>query len=201
MVNFNNPQQLSLSNSYSTVSNILESPFVKHTPDYGDFSSADPTLASLLPTNLNLGITSPGTIHMETECDGLDFVNTNPDFNKLPFSACLQKFGEQYKIPEMVFNNLMNNLPYTFSGLSSTEKTKYLQSLQKFIDKETDIKNKVQIKENLENLENLENTGGNESSENSKCCLCNGNKLTNIIYIVIASIILFVFILFITNKK
>ena len=142
MINFNNPQFLDKSNSYSTVSATLENPAVRVTPEYGDFRSANPELASLLPKNLNYGITSPGTVQMETECGGLDFMNTNPDFSKLPFEVCLNKFSDQYRIPEMAFNNLMNSLPYTFSALSNDEKTNYLNKLQKFIHNEENNVNK-----------------------------------------------------------
>ncbi len=197
MVNFNNPQQLSLSNSCSTVSATLDNPAVAQTIEYGDFSSADPSLAVLLPKNLNLGITSPGTVNMETDCNGLDFMNTNPNFNKLPFSVCLDKFNDQYRIPEMTFNNLMNNLPYTFSALSKEEQQRYLDSLQKFINTQSKRENFV---------ENLNETKTkNKSKTDSKSCL---NKKENemilrysIYYFIIIIIVIILFMFFIAKKN
>ena len=150
MSNFNNPSVLNLSDSYSTVSATLENSGVAKTIDYGDFRSADPELTMLLPKNLNLGITSPGTVAMETQCNGLDFMNTNPDFNKLPFQVCLDKFSDKYTIPEQSFDNFMNSLPYTFSALTKNNKIKYLDSLQKFINKESNEK------ESFDNINKIE---------------------------------------------
>ena len=203
MANFNNPSNLNLSNSFSTVSVTLDNPAVTPNIDYGDFRSADPNLAMLLPKNLNYGITSPGTINMETDCNGLDYVDVNlPDYNKLPFEVCLNKFSDQYKIPQLAFNNLMNNLPYTFSALSQQEKEKYLKSLQKFINEnknETNFNNKkvnFQEKEHLENMEKMEIT--------NKKCSGASSKTIKILYISIIVIIclLFMFYMFdYFNKK
>lgn len=193
--NFNNPQFLSLSDSYSTVSATLENPAVKSGINYGDFTSADPYLSTLLPKNLNYGITSPGTVHMETDCSGLDFMNTNPDYDKLPFKVCLEKFSDQYKIPEMTFNNLMNNLPYTFSSLSEEEKKRYLKSLQEFVNKESKHK-KVQFQHNNKK-ENFGNGTGTDSDKNE--CFKN-NLMTNVLYICIVVILVVLFLLFIKRQ-
>ncbi len=64
-------------------------------------------------------------------------MDTNPDYNKIPFGFCLNKYQKQYRIPEIAFNNLMNSLPYTFSALSEEEKKRYLDLLNKFIKNET----------------------------------------------------------------
>ena len=53
--NFNNPQNLQLSDSYSTISATLNNPYVAKPIDYGDFRSSDPVLNSMLPQIINLG--------------------------------------------------------------------------------------------------------------------------------------------------
>lgn len=195
--NFNNPQNLALSDAYSTVSATLENPGIKKeikNIKYGDFRSADPLLAAFLPKNLNYGITSPGTIHMETDCKGLDFMNTNDDYNKLTLGMCLGKFQDQYKIPEMAFNNLMNSLPYTFSALSKEEKQRYLSSLQAFINEEkvNDDDNKGNGKGN--GKENFSQDSA-ENLESSKI------DMNYILYIIIVVVIIVIFLLFIFKKK
>jgi hypothetical protein len=197
MANFNNPSVLNLSNSYSTVSATLENPAVAKTPDYGDFRSADPELAMLLPKNLNFGITSPGTVAMETQCNGLDFMNTNPDFDKLPFQVCLDKFSDKYTIPEQAFNNLMNNLPYTFSALSKEEQKRYLDSLQNFINKQTNKSNKS-VNHNNDIKEYF---GHKHTIHKDKDCLNKGNVMSGVLYVTIVVIICLLFLLFITKKN
>ena len=115
--NFNNPENLQLSNSYSTISATLNNPFVPPPIDYGDFRSSDPVLNDLLPkiinvgenngnasnmkdvfngdSNSNYGLTSPGFIDNAMKCTGLDFINTNPNYDKLPFEVCLNKFNRR----------------------------------------------------------------------------------------------------------
>ena len=233
--NFNNPQNLQLSNSFSTISATLNNPFVPKPIDYGDFRSSDPVLNSLLPAvtnlgndkgnannmkdvfngnnNLKLGLTSPGFVDNAMKCTGLDFVNTNPDYDKLPFQTCLDKFNSQYRIPEMAFNNLMNNLPYTFSALSPDEQKRYLSSLQSFIDTES-IKNGIDINntKNINNLtENYKTINNETSSKNNikeyfgskheKDCSSSNLSLSGILSIVLIVIIVLVFLLFIANKN
>jgi hypothetical protein len=233
--NFNNPENLQLSSSYSTISNTLNNPYTIKPIKYGDFSSADPVLNSMLPgvinlgkdngnanymkdvvngkKNLNPGLTSPGFIDNAMECVGLDFVNTNPDYDKLPFQVCLNKFNSQYQIPEMAFNNLMNNLPYTFSALSPHEKKRYLSSLKNFIDTES-TKNGIDmnnnIKENYKTINNetlsknniKENFGNKHTnSESEKGCSSSSLSLSGILSIVLIVIIVLVFLLFIANKN
>jgi len=228
--NFNNPSELNLSDSYSVVSATLDNPFVTQTVEYGDFRSADPTLAEILPktlnlgpknngnadnykdvlcgskgnNNINLGLTSPGKVTKAMSCSGLDYIQTNPDYSTLPFQTCLDKFETQYYIPNTVFNNLLNNIPYTFEKLSDEDKKEYLMSLQKFINKEEkengiDVKivNK-DIKERFENeiKENLENGNNNGSS-----CSDSGFNLTNILTIIIVVILIIIFLLFITKNN
>lgn len=201
MANFNNPQNLNLSNSFSTVSATLENPAVAQTPEYGDFGSADPELALLLPKNLNFGITSPGTVNMETQCNGLDYMNNNPDFSKLPFQVCLNKFSDQYQIPEMAFNNLINSLPYTFSALTKKEQHRYLNSLQKIIN---DVSGKFNIPNKEKKVhfsDNIkENFGNKESDENQKQDCLDNNLLTNILYISIIIILCLLFLVFYFKK-
>ena len=130
------------------------------------------------------------------KCTGLDFVNTNPDYDKLPtFQVCLNKFNSQYQIPEMSFNNLMNNLPYTFSALSPQEQKRYLSSLQNFVDTES-IKNGIDMNNNLK-----ENFGNKHDSKLEKNCSSSSLSLSGILSIVLIVIIILVFLLFITNKN
>ena len=233
--NFNNPQNLQLSNSFSTISATLNNPYVSKPIDYGDFRSSDPVLNSMLPAvinlgkdngnannskdilngnnNFNYGLTSPGFIDNAMKCTGLDYVNTNPDFNKLSFQQCLNKFNSQYQIPEMSFNNLINNLPYTFSALSPNEQKRYLSSLQNFIDTQS-TKNGIHInstdkinnlKENFKTLNN-ETSNNNDVKENfgdksEKNCSSSTLSLSGILSIVLIVIIVLVFLLFIANKN
>ena len=237
--NFNNPQNLQLSNSYSTISATLNNPFVPKPIEYGDFRSSNPVLNIMLPgvinlgkdngnannmknvfngdKNFNYGLTSPGFVDKAMKCTGLDFVNTNPDYDKLPFQVCLNKFNTQYQIPEMTFNNLMKNLPYTFSALSPDEQKRYLSSLQNFIDTES-TKNGIDmnstykinnLKENYETVNNETSTNnikehfGNKHSgsgdENN--CSSSNLSLSGILSIVLIILIILSFLLFITNKN
>lgn len=223
--NFNNPENLQLSNSYSTISATLNNPYTVKPINYGDFRSADPVLNSMLPAVINLGkdngnannmkdvvngnknlnpaLTSPGFIDNAMECVGLNFVNTNPDYDKLPFAVCLNKFNKEYQIPEIVFNNLMNNLPYTFSALSPIEKKKYLSSLQNFIDTQSN-KKKLNIDDTENKLKKPKNDieikeyFGSKHEENSSD---SGLSLSGILSIILIIIIVLIFLLFITNKK
>ena len=226
--NFNNPENLQLSDSYSVISATLDNPYVPKAIDYADFRSSDPVLNNMLPKvvnvghnngnannmkdvfnwqkNLNLGLTSPGFVDDAMKCSGLDYVNTNPDYDKLPFQVCLDKFSDQYKIPEMTFNNLMNNLPYTFSALSPDEQKRYLSSLKNFIDTESKKNN---LKENFINNDN-ENTNQNDNDTDIKeyfgkshdvKCSDSGLSLSGILTIIIVIIIIIVFLLFIANKN
>lgn len=192
-----------MTDSYSTVSATLNNPYIAKPIDYGDFRSADPVLNSMLPQQINLGkdngnanngkdvfnndknlnyaLTSPGVVDNAYECSGLDFVNTNPDYDKVPFGECLKKYNKDFRIPESVFNNLVNNLPYTFSSLSDEDKSKYIKLLQNFINKEVSLNSKIISKEKppyncknkkLESTEYLKsgnsgNTGKHGSKESS----------------------------------
>ena len=235
--NFNNPQNLQLSDSFSTISATLNNPFVPKPIDYGDFRSSDPVLNSMLPGVINLGkdngnannmkdvfngnnnlpygLTSPGVVDNAMKCTGLDFVNTNPDYDKLPFQTCLNKFNSQFQIPEMAFNNLMNNLPYTFSALSPDEQKRYLSSLQNFVDIEStkngiDMNNMNNLKEKYETVNN-ETSSKNNIKENfgkqhtgsgdEKNCSSSSLSLSGILSIVLIVIIVLVFLLFIANKN
>jgi len=225
--NFNNPQNLQLSDSFSTISATLNNPFVPKPIAYGDFRSSDPVLNSMLPgvinlgkdngnvnnmkdvlngnKNFNYGLPSLGFVDNAMKCTGLDFVNTNPDYDKLPFQTCLNKFNSQWQIPEMAFNNLMNNLPYTFSALSPDEQKRYLSSLQNFVDTES-TKNGIDmnnnLKENYETVNNVkENFGNKHDSKPEKGCSSSSLSLSGILSIVLIVIIVLVFLLFIANKN
>lgn len=235
--NFNNPQNLQLSDSFSTISATLNNPFVPKPIHYGDFRSSDPVLNSMLPgvinlgknngnannmkdvfngnNNFNYGLTSPGFVDNAMKCTGLDFVNTNPDYDKLPFQTCLSKFNSQYQIPEMAFNNLMNNLPYTFSALSPNEKKRYLSSLQNFVNTEStkngiDMNNMNNLKEKYETVNNDISSKNNikehfgkqhTGSGHEKGCFSSSLSLSGILSIVLIVIIVLVFLLFIANKN
>ena len=226
MINFNNPDKINNSNSYSIISATLDNPFVKFKPDlaYGDFRSADPVLTSILPKNINLGLTSPGFLDKATECTGLQIMNNNPDFDKLPFKVCLDKFSDQYAIPEMAFNNLLNNLPYTFSVLSDEEKKNYIQRLKTFVDTES-VKNNIQVQDSIisdksNNLQNkldldkadkiiehfesenkLGNSNGNGGNSNSKCKGDKSLKLNYILFIILIIILCIAFLVYFTKNK
>lgn len=225
MVNIN---QQKYNNSYTTVSSTLDNPYVASSIDYGDFSSADPVLNTMLPKvlnlgydhgnadnmkdvfnnykNINYGLTSPGTIDNAMSCTGLDFINTNPNVDKLTFQMCLNKFTKQYNIPEQVFNNLMHSLPYTFSTLSTSEKNRYIKLLKNFIteneindknDENTEDNNSTKHQNNeQENFENIK-----ENFNGSNCSGSSGLSISGILTIVLIIIIILVFILFIANKK
>lgn len=230
--NFKNPQNLQLNNSFSTISATLNNPFVPKPIKYGDFRSSNPVLNSMLPgiinlgknngnannmndvfngnNNFNYGLTSPGFVDNAMKCTGLDFVNTNPDYDKLPFQTCLNKFNSQYQIPEMAFNNLMNNLPYTFNVLSPDEKKKYLSSLQNFVDTEStkngiEMNNMNYLKEKYETVNNKTSSKNNIKehfgSKHEKSCSSSSLSLSGILSIVLIVIIVLVFLLFIANKN
>lgn len=228
MVNIN---QQKYNNSYTTVSTTLDNPYVASSIDYGDFSSADPVLNTKLPKvlnlgydhgnadnmkdvfnnykNINYGLTSPGTIDNAMSCTGLDFINTNPNVDKLTFQMCLNKFTKQYNIPEQVFNNLMHSLPYTFSTLSTSEKNRYIKLLKKFITEneindENDVNNENTEDNNSTKHQNNEQENFENVKENfneSNCSGSSGLSMSGILTIVIIVIIILLFILFIANKK
>lgn len=215
--NFNNPSELNVSDSYSAVSPYLE---------YCDFRSADTSLEKTLPKilnagknnngnannyndvnnvskgnkNINLGLTSPGTVEKSMSCSGLDYIQTNPDYSTLTFQTCLDKFEKQYFMPNIVFNNLLNNLPYTFDRLSNDDKKHYLKSLQKFINnQEKEIGNTENgkiVKRDLNTKENFINKEHFKSS-----CSNDGFSLTGILTIVIVLILIIIFLIFITKKN
>lgn len=212
--NFNNPSELNISNSYSVVSPYLE---------YGDFRRADPALTKMLPkiynlgpnnngnadnykgnNNINLGLTSPGTVEKSMSCSGLDYVQTNPDYSTLTFQTCLDKFEKQYFMPNIVFNNLLNNLPYTFNQLSEQDKHHYLKSLQKFINdqKKNSNKNDNIVKQEINTNENFINTDHFQVKEHLKnSCSGDGFSLIGIITIVIVVILIIIFFIFITKNN
>lgn len=193
MVTVNNPSKLNTSKSYSTVSSTLSNPFVG--VEYGNFGSADPILHSLLPNNINLGITSPGYVDDATNCTGLDYLNTNTNVDKIPFQYCLDKFTKQYNIPENVFNNLMHNLPYTFSSLSKEEKERYVERLQHFIKKHgSHESHESHEKEKRENFESIEYAIKENFRENLSDCKNDKDiKTSKILYIIIVVVILIIF--------
>jgi hypothetical protein len=178
----NNPSNLNLSKSYSTISNTLANPFLA----YGNFNSSDPIIADLLPKNLNLGITSPEYIDNETSCTGLDYIKTDIDYDKLPFKVCLDKFYKEYEIPEMTFNNLMKDLPYTFDKLSKEEQKKYLNKIKEFVKKVSPNSETFINKEYFEDKK--EYFGQSQAEKNPK------NKMNNklLCYLIIIILILII---------
>ena len=163
---------------------------------YGDFGQADPDLTKRLPYSVNLGLTSPGFLDNASECTGVNFINQNPEYDKITFSQCLNKFQDQYFIPQQGFASLLKNLPLTFSALDNDSKKYYINELQKFINT-VDEKNKYNISkknnnnnknDKKEKLENLDNTKSNSSLVENDC-----KKLPNIdmnCYLIIIILIL-----------
>ena len=221
MVNYNhnNPTNINeITNSYSVVvppSLNINNPFVNSNQQnnnnlpYGYFGSANPEIESRLPRkinlgpqgpnkNLQLGLTSPGTIDKATACDGLDFINTNPDYDKIPLEYCLQKFGKHYQIPGMTFDNLLNNLPYTFSALTNEQKNSYLSKLKDFVNKESSkiSGNKVEHFGNNKK----ENYGNSKDSDDSECSDSN-ISLSGVLCIIVIIIIVILFLLFLAKKN
>ena len=215
--NFNNPSKLNVSDSYSVISPYLE---------YGEFKSADPSLEKTLPKilnagknnngnannyhdinnvskgnkNINVGLTSPGTVEKSMSCSGLDYIQTNPDYSTLTFQTCLDKFEKQYFMPNIVFNNLLNNLPYTFDRLSKDDKKDYLKSLQKFINnQEKEISNNENGKTLKQDLNTKENFIDKKYLKSS--CSDDGFSLTGILTIVIVLILIIIFLIFITKNN
>lgn len=187
MVNNNNPTDINeRTKSYS----VIVPPLDNKLP-YNYFGSANPEIDSRLPYRINLGLTSPGTIHKATACDGLDFINTNPDYDKIPFEYCLKKFGDHYQIPGLTFNNLLNNLPYTFSALTNEQKNSYLSKLKEFVNKESS-------KISGNKIEHFEN----DKKENySNDCSDSKISLSGILCIIVIVVIVILFILFLAKKN
>ena len=200
MVMINNPSKINTSKSYSIVSSTLNNPFVG--VEYGNFGSADPVLQSLLPNNINLGITSPGYVDDATNCTGLDYLNTNTNVDKMPFQYCLDKFTKQYNIPENVFNNLMHNLPYTFSSLSKEGKKRYIDKLNKFIEKHHHHKDNADDNNDNSKKEDFDNMIQEKYRENLSDCK-NGEdlKISKYLYIIIVVVLIIIFVLFFMNFK
>mgnify|MGYP001422194393 CR=1 FL=1 len=200
LANVNNPSFLNASDNMSVVSATLNNPFVKPTPSYTNFGSSDPVLNSILPMQVNLGITSPGYLDNAYECSGLDFINTNTNFDKLTFGQCLEKFGEEFQMPRITFNNFIKSLPQTFNVLSNDEKNEYIKLLQNFIDSQK-INNKKYVKENFNNKENFNKKEYFGDSDNSSNCQDKNISVNGILAIVIIILLIIIFILFITKKN
>ena len=211
MVNQNNPQ---IFPTYDVESSVVVKPpdyKLSYPADYADFRTADPYLQSILPRQIPYGITSPGTIHMETDCTGLDFVDTNPVYDKLPFSVCLNKFNEQYRIPESVFNNFMNSLPYTFSALSDNEKKRHLLELKKFVENLSESDNSINRSINkTKKVAHYENPNygsrpdslrSNVRSSGDDCGDGKINIYNTILFVSVIIILLIIGIIYITNNN
>lgn len=145
---------------------------------YGDFGQADPEMTKRLPSSVNLGLTSPGFLDNASECTGVDFIDQNPPYDKITFAQCLNKFQDQFFIPQQGFASLLRNLPLTFSALDNDSKKFYINELQKFL-------NTVDPKNNLNNskpvVENKKEKFGNtESNESNKTEANDCKKLPNI---------------------
>lgn len=158
---------------------------------YGDFGQADPELTKNLPSSVNLGLTSPGFLDNASDCTGIDFINTNPDYEKITFSQCLNKFQDQYFIPEQGFASLLKNLPYTFNSMNIENQKYYINELQKFIDTvNTSNKNKQNKKENFADTDTDTNKNSSSEQELQSYPECKGVPNIEVNYILI--IIIFI---------
>ena len=127
-----------------TKKNNIINPFVEPSLSYFEFGNSDQQLNALLPRinlpkddlgnhKINYGLTSPGTLNNPMECSGLDFMNTSTfDKKELVFSQCLSKFMNKFQMPQLTFENLLNNLPYTFSALNEQEQKEVIKRLEEF---------------------------------------------------------------------
>jgi len=192
-LNFNNPSFLNKNNDTTSL--------VVLPTDYGNFGSLNPDLQGRLPviaTNVNLGITSPGTLNPSMECTGLDFVNTNPPYEKLTFQECTNKFETEFRIPQTQIRNLFKNAEYTYAALPDSDKKYYLDTFKKFIES-VDPKKPVVPTKNVQ--ENFGMKSGCEHCKNCKNCKNgngngngNGNLLFLFMLIVLIAIITVMFI-------
>ena len=222
-VNDNNPSFLNKGDNVSVVSVEINNPFVKGIPSYSDFSSDDPVLNSMMPAQVNLGpirngpppnetkktglqgqlnygITSPGNLDNAYQCSGLDYTCTGTSYDSLTFQQCLDKFGEQYQIPEITFNNLIKSLPYTFDVLDHEEKKRYLKLLNNFVNNQS---SKYNIHLNKEKVEDKpsENFTNIDYFANPKDCKDKNLSVSGILTIVIILLLILMFVLFITKKN
>ena len=99
---------------------------------YGDFGQADPEMTKRLPSSVNLGLTSPGFLDNASECTGVDFIDQNPPYDKITFAQCLNKFQDQFFIPQQGFASVLRNLPLTFSALDNDSKKFYIMNCKNF---------------------------------------------------------------------
>ena len=178
-------------NNYPVKSNNFSNLQLTKEPQnlYGNFSSANPELAMYLPN-----VTSPGWID-SANCTGLDYVNTNPDYSKLTFQQCDNKFTDQYFIPENGFAALLKNLNYTFDALSDESKKNYINQLKLFI-KNNSSENKMvsfapspQIIEKFTN-EKIVNEDNSNNTDNTNNILTCCNIIVLIIMIIIIVLLL-----------
>lgn len=164
--------------------NIIN-PFVEPSLSYFEFGNSNKQLNALLPRinlpkdnldnhKINYGLTSPGTLNNPMECSGLDFMNTSTfDKKELVFSQCLNKFMNKFQMPQLTFENLLNNLPYTFSALNEQEQKEVIKRLEEFIER---------IKE-----ENKKETFKNEKILHNKIEYMNDTNITN--YVILSVIL------------
>lgn len=145
-----------------------------------------------MQNNIDRGITSPGNIDKADLHNGLDFVSTNNNYN-VSLEHCLNKYGNEFSVPKLTFNNIINNLPYIFSSLNNEDKKLYLDKLKLFISGEH-----TKLQQNIENFENNENQ---ENTNVAECKSNNNNIFINILCIILVIIIVILFVLYITKKK
>ena len=163
---------------------------------YGDFGQADSELTSKLPSSVNLGLTSPGFLDNASECTGVDFINNNPSYEQVTFSQCLDKFQDQFMIPQQGFASLMHNLPYTFSVLDNKDKEYYINELKTFINrvenKDKKITDKNKKSKNVENFknDNLNGNSNDNSNEMNDSCKKVPNYEINCVLVMIILILL-----------
>lgn len=142
-----------------------------------------------MQNNIDRGITSPGNIDKADLHNGLDFVSTNNNYN-VSLEHCLNKYGNEFTVPKLTFNNIINNLPYTFSSLNSEDKKIYLEKLNLFIREQYS-----KLGQNIENFENNDNQAEAKVECQSK------NIFINILCIILVIIIIILFVLYITKNK
>lgn len=164
---------------------------------YGNFNTANPELTERLPHLTNLGLTSPGFIDNASDCKGLDFINTNPSYDKLTFQQCSNKFQDQYFIPEQGFVSLLKNLKYTFSVLPDKDKEFYINELNKFIESNQKIDKNIDTKKENFNIEHYESDNSNKEEN---CKSVPNYEINNILIITVVILLCFIIFGMIFNK-
>ena len=154
---------------------------------YGDFGQADPEMTKILPSSVNLGLTSPGFLDNASDCTGVDFINNNPPYDSVTFKQCLEKFQDQFQIPEQGLASLIRNLPYTFNSMNKKNQEYYISELKNFIKKVDKEPTKVEKFNNNNN--NVERFTSSHKEDNLDCKKI-PNYNVNIILVIIIIMLL-----------